>query len=757
MRTLPDFTAAVLAMSILLTSAVAAQEETDLPSHSPPEETKTEGLPGFDDAVTDSINGFSDTQGASGWQYGYLQMEERPAADGALAAFRLLERFEAGWWRRWDSHGPAISAKSFEALPGLVPVRRWTPSAKGSVRLVGSVQKPSLDTEAKFCIHVDGKEIWSRHLTRKDSIRHGFDVLALDLTEKSAVDVLAIAGSQRVGVDAAFQIIPEPFVAKWSPDLPPGFPALTEAQRQAQREKGQCALQQIRDASAAGKKKIVIPPGDYRFHANWHRESTLKNLADLEIDAHGVTFWFEPPHINALQFANCRNVTVRGLQIDFTSPIWFQARVTELDRQTKTIRATLMKGYEPRNANGEKESAGERTFVFYDADGRFINHRHSPGKWRLSEDGRSVLCEEIERHGIPDALQLGDYVVGTIRTGAALRTKDCASMRFEDVNIWSSPGVAVHEGGDAGGNVYLRVRATRRPHTNRLHAFGADVFHLAGTDHGPVLDRCESAYGSDDNLNIHGEFGRIVQRIGERSYYMQGVYDVGDRLEFRNHTSVDLLGAAQAVSVKTTSDGPSVRINDKYSAKGEFLVELDHSLELPDLSLVVMDGKRSAGGFVIRNCWFHSNFQRTLINGAPGGLIENTTLQNVGHGICVQFETWGPWMEGPFASDLVIRGNRFLDSPPSGPAISVSMHPPGGGTNRRRLEAKPVKNLSITGNYFARTKDIPVSIHNVDGLHIHGNSLDSDLSDWLYLQDCDNVTIGENQVCPTDGSADPRM
>jgi len=114
-----------------------------------------------------------------------------------------------------------------------------------------------------------------------------------------------------------------------------------------------------------------------------------------------------------------------------------------------------------------------------------------------------------------------------------------------------------------------------------------------------------------------------------------------------------------------------------------------------------MDGKRSARGFIIRNCWFHSNFQRTLINGAPGGLIENTTLQNVGHGLCVQFETWGPWMEGPFARDLMSRNNRFLDSPPAGPAISVSMHPPGGGTNRRRREAKPVTNLTITGNYFA--------------------------------------------------------
>ncbi len=255
-------------------------------------------------------------------------------------------------------------------------------------------------------------------------------------------------------------------------------------------------------------------------------------------------------------------------------------------------------------------------------------------------------------------------------------------------------------------------------------------------------------------MNIHGEFGRVVERAGEHAYYLQGVYAPGDALEFRDQRSLAFLGTAKAISASKTPDGPSLAINEKFTAKGEFLVELDAPLKLPALSLVVMDGKRSSREWVIRNCWFHSNFQRTLINGAPRGLIENTTLQNVGMGIRIQFETWGPWMEGPFASDLTIRGNRFLDSPPAGPAIAVSMHPPGGGSNRRRFEATPVTNLTIAGNYFARTEGVPVSIHNVDGLQVSGNSVDRlprtsvsppELLDWLYLQDCGKVAVEENE------------
>ena len=292
---------------------------------------------------------------------------------------------------------------------------------------------------------------------------------------------------------------------------------------------------------------------------------------------------------------------------------------------------------------------------------------------------------------------------------------------------------------------------------NALHAFGADVFHLASTNCGPTLDRCEAAYGADDVINIHGDFGSVVQRVDDRRYYLQGVYEVGDMIEFRDQLSVDLLGIANVVAVEKTPDGPSLAINEKYQAKGEWLVTLDKALDLPALSLVVMDGKRSASGFVIRNCWFHDDFQRTLINGAPNGLIENTTLQNVGHGICVQFETWGPWMEGPFARNLTIRNSRFLDAPPMGPSINVSMHPPGGGSDRRRFKARPVTNLTIVGNYFSFTRpDGPLlSIHNVNGLRICNNILDLpsrttgprlDRTDWLYLQDCDNVSVRGNRT-----------
>jgi len=402
------------------------------------------------------------------------------------------------------------------------------------------------------------------------------------------------------------------------------------------------------------------------------------------------------------------------------------------------------------------ETSGDRNaLVFYRPDGSFINHRHTPAEWKLTKDETGVVCKP-GRYGIPNALKVGNYLVGALRTGAALRSKCCSGMRYEEVNIWSSPGLAVYEFGGEGGHVYKRMHTTRRPHTNRLHAFGADIFHLVGADRGPTLDRCELAYGSDDTINIHGHFGRVVKRVNGKSYYLQGAYEIGDKLEFRDSHSLELLGIAKVVSAKKTPNGPSLSINEKYTAKGEFLLGFDKPLEFAPLSLVVMDGKQSAEGFVIRNCWFHSDFQRALINGSPCGLIENNTFQNVGYGLCIQFETWGPWMEGPFARDLVVRNNRFLNSAPpmeivgthdaGGACIYVSMHPAG---DRRQWDAKPVSNLTISGNYFGQASGLPMRISNVDGLQVQGNSINrpsriASQADWVSLQDCNNVSIRDN-------------
>lgn len=536
----------------------------------------------------------------------------------------------------------------------------------------------------------------------------------------------------------------EGLITPWSVDLPNGYPDLRPDEAQMRRERGERALHEIRQASDSGIDRITLEQGEYLFSAELGRHPILDGLRNLEIVAKGVTFWFEPPMVHGLIFRNCENVTVRGLTLDFTIPCWYQAQVVSIDKSSKAVFAEVVPGYEPVNFKGEAESSGERAIMFYRKDGGFINHRHTPSRWKLLEDGKTLHCQ-LDRFGIPDGLEVGDYLVGSLRMGMALGSVGCANMKFEGVTIFSSPGCAIWEGGGfsglpehladyipescsksptpttTGGNSYYKVRATRKPGTNRLHAFGADIFHMAGADRGPVIHECDLAYGSDDVLNIHGNFGRVINKRDKAHVYLQGEYSAGDILEFRDSSRLELLGKARVLQAEKVIDGPSEKINDRYSANSDYLVELDPELELRPLTLVVMDGKQANEGFVVRNCWFHDDFQRTLINGSPGGLIENNIFENLGYGICVQFETWGPWMEGPFARDLVIRGNQFIRCAPEENVIAVQMFP---ASTDSSWGAMPVKNMTIENNFIDASSGFPIKACNVKTLKIRNNRIE---------------------------------
>ena len=73
----------------------------------------------------------------------------------------------------------------------------------------------------------------------------------------------------------------------------------------------------------------------------------------------------------------------------------------------------------------------------------------------------------------------------------------------------------------------------------------------------------------------------------------------------------------------------------------------------------------------MRGGWFHDCFNRAfLLNGSPGGTIENNTFQNVNGGVNIHMETW-QYMEGQFIHGLQIRNNRLLNTG----GIVVSMIP----------------------------------------------------------------------------------
>lgn len=672
-----------------------------------------------DGAVADSVAGFGYVQGIRGWTYGLAP--DRGALPGG---FRFFRTFRNGAWRL-SGASPAIGRERMAPGMGCV-VRRWRPNRAGSVRLVGTVCKPDARLGAECAVLVDGRPAWTRVLEPADTISHGYDVLLLDVRQGAAIDLAVCApdGATGAPVDWRVKILPEPCTA-WRPDLPIG-PQFTDVQKVAQRDAGTRILERIAMASATGARHFTIPPGDYRFSADAGKCPTLTGIHDIAINARGVTFWFDPPHVYGLAFQDGQDVTIRGLTIDYDPCPWFQARITAIDRAAKTVTAEVMPGYEPT------ETGGSRCAIYYHSDGTFIVNGHIPCRWRKSV-GRSVVIEAPA----PGA-SVGDYVACPIRTGQALRLFNCGGMVFDDCNIYASGGMAVMEAGGPGGNVYREFHATRRPGTNRLHAFGADGFHLTATDHGATLDRCEIAYVADDNINIHGFFGHVLRRIAPNRYLLAGDYQpyaVGRELWFWDWATVEPMGSATVTaSIHVTDEvarsAALCEIRDRKVPHSEDVwdVTLDRRLDLP-IATLVDHRSRECAGFVVRNCWFHDSFNRAfLLNGSPGGTIEDNTFQNVNGGLNIHFETWA-YTEGHFASRTTVRGNRFLGCSPGVASadayfqgVIMVVIVPGGGNYLRH--SMPVHDLSIVGNYIEGAGGVPIYVTNVDGLTVAGNMID---------------------------------
>ncbi len=660
----------------------------------------------FEDALANSDTQFGDIQGKFGWSYGYMRSNTSNITE--TGKFQTFSKCIYGIWRKSESSSPWISRTSMSPRRAngaiWIPVRRWRTVKEGSVRLVGFLQRQHAGAETLDCkVFVNGEERWSYPLAPNDTIPHCFDILLLDTPTNANIDMVLFPSSadNDSAVTWTTQVVPEPCTA-WNPDLPIG-PTFTPEQKEAQRAAGTALLQQIQTAALKNSPSFTIPPGDYRFSADWNVYPHLKNIRNMVINAKNVTFWFDPPDVFGLEFDDCRNVTVKGLTLDYDPLPFFQAKITDIDSAKGTVTGDIMPGYAPT------ETSGNRTVFYYRPDGSFILNGVIQCQW--SRDG-----DKVDVKAPAPGVETGDYMACPIRTGQTLRVIGCGGMTFEDCNLYSGGGMGVMEADGPGGDVFKRVRCTRRPGTNRLQAFGADGFHFSVLGRGPTLDECEAAYLADDEINVHGRFGSVIRKLAPNRYIMAGEdspFVQGGRLSFWDFSTLMPLGDSIIKSVSPSPDGK------------DWDVTLKQNLNLP-VGTLIDPHRMDSRYFVIRNCWFHDTPQRFLINGAPYGLIENNTFQNTGGNVNIHEESWTGWTEGCFASGTIFRNNRILGCGVGGASAEAYFQGaimvvvvPGGGNYLRH--STPIQNFTIEDNYLEDVPGVPIYVTNVNGLKIKGN------------------------------------
>jgi parallel beta-helix repeat protein len=135
----------------------------------------------------------------------------------------------------------------------------------------------------------------------------------------------------------------------------------------------------------------------------------------------------------------------------------------------------------------------------------------------------------------------------------------------------------------------------------------------------------------------------------------------------------------------------------------------------------------SGAGFVIRNNRFHHHRRHGVLARAGNGLIEGNTFEESG-GFGVTITNEPEWPEGPVATDITVRGNRFIggghpggygDSP-KGAALTVRAKGLG-----ERAEGRLIRRITIEDNTFVDPPGGAIYIGSAEGVTIRNNTASS--------------------------------
>lgn len=547
---------------------------------------------------------------------------------------------------------------------------------------------------------------------------------------------------------------PLPVECRFSFDAPAG-PQFTDAEKLAQRGRGNVLMPMVMKAFASGAGEVRIPPGDYRFGQERYEgakviyplgfENLKRDAAHpFVIDATNATFWFDlddkqmPPGHRCVGFRECSNIVLRGAIIDRGTRGCIEGRITRIDREGNRFEIQPSPGIVvPTSYKGGDE---QRLFPFK-SDGRFCVPLYDlqAGVRKLrykditpSADGRywiNMLAPDLmqrihdadwERaYGELGIARVGDGLSCLYTTAGAIVIEDSTNITLHGVSVYVAKGGPSESGGD-GAHLWKDCYFGPRPGTSQWK--GADGYLCRSTRYGCILDNVTIRHTADDLHNFHGIWGKVKTVSGKQLTLETNASlrptlknaRAGDRLRFIHRKTGVFLGEAKLVAYRDFE----LTLDQDATAFAEAQAEwLDHE----------------CAGWVVQNCHWEDNFQRLLIMSGPG-TVRGCKFTRMGSNISLNT---GMGLVGGIPSDITIEGNTFLDvgPRPHSPAIEARGHNAQGQNG-----VPPIQRLRITRNSFTRSGGPAMSLSGIQDSLIESNQIDSPIRATVVARPQDKTT-----------------
>ncbi len=501
---------------------------------------------------------------------------------------------------------------------------------------------------------------------------------------------------------------------------------------------------------AAGNKEIIIPPGSYRVKPKRRQHLVLKDLNGVQIIANGVEMICTET-TRALTIDNCRDVTVRGLTIDYDPLPYTQGRIVSMSEDKMAHEIELFDGYpsseEVQPFKYEIFRPDTRTLRFgsyHDFQVESLDPKHI----RVTK-GTGYRNNSLKPEEVGDIIAIGTAHAPGGSIPHAVYINQCANLRLEDVTLYASNCFGFLET-NCDGTTYLRCKIDRRaPETDlkkradaRIRSLNADAFHSKHAIKGPAVIGCIARFQGDDGINICGDYHMVTACDGKelRVLAKHGMnIEVGDPVELLTYLGErlpdaqvvkivpdDSINDAEKEFLSSQSMNNDLKTNRNRSLTRAFRITLDREVELP-IGSVICSTRRTGNGFVVKDCDFGYNRSRgILIKASDGEVSGNTLTENWGEAIKVAPEYW--WLESGSSNNVEIRGNVIRNCR----SLAIAVYSFGGPRNLAPAGAHG--NITVAGNTITDCPLPNILVTSTKGLRIEKNTCEPsktrDLPPW---------------------------
>ncbi len=437
------------------------------------------------------------------------------------------------------------------------------------------------------------------------------------------------------------------------------------------------SVQELLDrAVQTGASRVELPAGRLEVEGKLR----VRGARNLVIEGAESTLVFSDREGTTWSFDSCRDVTLRGLTIDYDPLPFVQGQITGRSDDGKRYDFTVCDGYPGLR---ERDSRHYRQAYVFERD----RPRWKPWVPDLyareveivdERRGRFVMGYVPARH---ELIEVGDRIVLTIRSGNAIRMDDCEDVRIEDVTFLAAPGGACLGRYLRGDNYYRYTIKPGPPPAGatepRLISTCADGLNIAFATRGPIVEGCHFSFMGDDSVNLHGAVLAVVERLSPTELlvawpysreYLATVMPEGATVRRLRPGSYEVLGAAALKAFVPTRDRkpPHLEIIQRVwprNRKGRgtvFRMLLAEPLPAGPGDLLDVPAN-SAPGFAIRDCVFEDHRARGLRIMAAHGVIERNTFRRLKMSAISVGAEYEFWREAGWVEDVTIRGNTVED------------------------------------------------------------------------------------------------